>query len=186
MRNGRAAILALAVFYILNPAWWGDPVARAGHVLDEREELLDLQVTTFGGYDGFGDALAGFGRQVFVGVPQYYEAPAFEGYIPDQIARYEASPWRGIPIGGSIVGGVVLALLVIAGVWALLRAKDIPASTRWLVGIWALAMFGTTALLTPLDWQRYYLPVILAVVLLAALGVWWILQRIRLLRRTGG
>lgn len=174
-----AGVIALIVFYVLNPAWWGDPITRAGQVLDDREALLDLQIAIFGGYDGFGDALAGFGRQVFVGVPQYYEAPAFEAYISDQIARYEASPWRGVTPGGSAVGGIVVALLVTAGVWALLRANDIPASTRWLIGVWALAMAATTVLLTPLEWQRYYLPVILAVVLLAALGAWRLARTLR-------
>ncbi len=28
-----AGVIALAVFYALNPAWWGDPVTRAGQVL---------------------------------------------------------------------------------------------------------------------------------------------------------
>src|SRR5690606_36108190 len=40
-----AGIISLVTFYILNPAWWGDPVSRAGQVLDRRQQLLNEQVT---------------------------------------------------------------------------------------------------------------------------------------------
>jgi 4-amino-4-deoxy-L-arabinose transferase-like glycosyltransferase len=175
-------VIALVIFYILNPAWWGDPLARSGQVLERRQELLTEQVTIFGGYNSMGDALAGFWRQVFVGQPQYYEVAGWESYLGDQIARYEASPWRGVTIGGSTAGGLILLVLVGFGIWALLRSKGIAASTRWLIGVWTLVMFATTALLTPLEWQRYYLPVIPAIGLLAALGVWWGVKRLKFWR----
>jgi hypothetical protein len=179
-------VIAVLVFYILNPAWWGDPLARAGQVLERRQELLTEQVTIFGGYNSMGGALAGFWRQVFVGQPQYYEVAGWENYIGDQIARYEASPWRGITIGGSTVGGLILLVLVGFAIWALLRSKVIAASTRWLIGVWTLVMFATTALLTPLEWQRYYLPLYPVLGLLAALGVWWVAQTIRQLWSSRG
>jgi 4-amino-4-deoxy-L-arabinose transferase-like glycosyltransferase len=174
-----AGVIALTVFYILNPAWWGDPMTRAGQVLERRQELLTEQTAFFGGYDGLGDAFAGFLRQAFIAQPQYYEAPGWESYIGDQIASYEASPLRGVTIGGSVIGVVMVVILVVIGFWALLRDRTIPASTRWVVGFWALAMFVTTALLTPIEWQRYYLPVYPAIGLLVALGIWWITKTIR-------
>jgi hypothetical protein len=180
-----ASLLAFAVFYMLNPAWWGDPLARAGQVLERRQELLSEQTAVFGGYDGFGEMLAGFGRQVLIAQPQYSEAPGWGSYIGDQIARYEASPWRGLTMGGAVVGAFALGALVIVGVWTLLWAKDIPTSTRWLIGVWALTMIVTTALLTPIEWQRYYLPVYPVMGLLAAAGGWSIIrviQRVRLTR----
>ena len=167
-----AAGIAFAVFYLLNPAWWGDPLARAGQVLERRQALLEEQVAVFGGYTVFSDTLTGFGRQVLSVQPQYYEVPGWENYIGNQISRYESSPWRGINLGGSAVGAVFRVALVIVGGLALLRSKGIPTSTRWLIGVWSLAMAATTALLTPLEWQRYYLPVYPAIGLLAAIGVW--------------
>jgi hypothetical protein len=71
----------------------------------------------------------------------------------------------------------VLALTVI-GIWTLLSVRE-RRETRWLIGIWALTMFATTALLTPLEWQRYYLPGYPAVGLLAAYGLVWLVQRWR-------
>lgn len=176
-----AGIISLVTFYILNPAWWGDPVSRAGQVLDRRQQLLNEQVTYFGGYNGAGDALAGFLRQMLFNQPQYFEAPGWENYIGDQIARYEASGLAGLLINGSVVAAI-LGGLVIAGFWALLRDRSIPVSTRWLIGVWSLALFLTTALLTPLEWQRYYLPAYPALIVLAALGVWWTMRAIRRVR----
>lgn len=172
-----AGVIALAVFYALNPAWWGDPVARLQTVLDLRADLLAGQTAAFGGYAGAADALGGFFRQVFVNLPQYYELPVWGEYLAGQIAAYEASPWRGVSLGGSLAGGIVLGLLTLAGGWALLRGGSAPGATRWLVGLWALAMLATTALLTPLEWQRYYLPAYPVVGLLAALGLAALIRR---------
>lgn len=174
-----AAILALGIFYALNPAWWGDPLTRAGDVLTLRGDLLAGQAGAFGGYVNAGDALDGFFRQVFVNLPQYYEIPDWAGYIGDQIARYDGSVWRGVSIGGSTVGGLVVLALVLVGGWALWRDRESPRSTRWLVGGWALAMALVTALLTPLEWQRYYLPAFPAVGLVGAYGIVWAARRFR-------
>ncbi|MFN8564146.1 MAG: glycosyltransferase family 39 protein [Anaerolineae bacterium] len=128
-----AVVLALGVFYALNPAWWGDSLGRVGDVLTLRSDLLAGQVAAFGGYGNAGDALGGFFRQVFVNLPQYYESPNWAGYIGDQIARYDGSIWRGVSLGGSLVGGVVLLALTLVGVYALWRDRKSPrvASAGW-------------------------------------------------------
>ena len=181
-----AGVIALGIFYALNPAWWSDPVTRAGQVFGLRADLLAGQTATFGGYANLSEALSGFFRQVFINPPQYYEVPAWASYIAEPITRYESSIWHGISLGGSVVGGVVLLALTVLGgatlLWRKLaetQADNVtitaqPGSEtqaeRWLVVLWALAMLLTTALLTPIEWQRYYLPATPAVGLLAALG----------------
>ncbi len=198
-----AGIIALGVFYVMNPAWWGDPIMRARQVFDLRADLLAGQTATFGGYANLSDALGGSFRQVFVNLPQYYEVPAWGTYIGDQIARYESSLWHGISVGGTVVGGVILAALMLVGLAALavsrklaetqaVRAvgqaemKEAPARSgtdeqaiKWLIGVWALAMLGSTALLTPVEWQRYYLPAYPAVGLMSAYGLVWLIGLIR-------
>jgi 4-amino-4-deoxy-L-arabinose transferase-like glycosyltransferase len=171
-------LIALVVFYALNPSWWGDPLARLSEVLRLRTDLLAGQTVAFGGYASVSDALVGFFRQTFVVLPQYYEIPAWAGYIAEPIARYESSLWRGVSLGGSTIGGSILLILVVIGFWALLRNKTTSQAIRWLVVVWALAMFASTAALTPLEWQRYYLPVYPAVGLLAAYGIVWLARRI--------
>jgi len=166
-----AVLLALLTFYLLNPGWWGDPIGRAGYVLQLRQALLDTQVRAFGGYASFGDRLIGFARQTLLALPQYYEAPEWSGYIGGQIAAYEASVWRGVSIGGSLPGALALSGMIGAGAWALVRNRRLSVPLRWLFGVWALAVMLSTLLLTPIEWQRYYLPAYPTVGLLAALGV---------------
>jgi hypothetical protein len=61
-----------------------------------------------------------------------------------------------------------------AGFWALLRDAKIDRAVRWVISIWALVTVGGVLLLTPLEWQRYYVPVYPVVGLLAATGLVWL------------
>jgi len=69
--------------------------------------------------------------------------------------------------------------MIVVGVWALLRSPRILRSTRLLIGLWSLVIVVTILFLTPLEWQRYYLPVFPVLGLLAALGVTEIIRRVR-------
>jgi 4-amino-4-deoxy-L-arabinose transferase-like glycosyltransferase len=185
LRSVLAAILVGLVFLLLNPAWWGDPLGRAGTVLHLREDLLKGQTAVFGGYVDFPDKVAGFLRQSLLVLPQYYEVSGWENFIGDQIARYEASVWRGVSIGGTILGAALLCVIIGVGVWALVRGRKTRLAARWLVGVWTMVMLLSTLLLTPIEWQRYYLPIYPAIGLLLGLGltrisqtvVWWQRQR---------
>lgn len=159
------AALAGLTFYILNPAWWGDPLGRAALVLRLRSDLLAGQAAAFAGFTGPAEALAAFFRYSFSGTPQFYEVAGWDGFIGAEIAAYQASIWRGIDLG--VVGGLISLALAVIGAIALLRIS--PA--RWIVGGWALAAIASTLAFTPLDWGRYYLPVIPVIALLAGLGV---------------
>ena len=52
-------------------------------------------------------------------------------------------------------------------------------SVRIVIFVWAVAMLLTTAFLTPIEWQRYYLPAIPAVGLLAVLGMVEVIRKVR-------
>lgn len=199
---GIAAVITLSIFYALNPAWWSDPAARAQNVLQLRQELLAGQTAAFGGYSGLADQLGGFFRQGLMVLPQYYEVQGWERFISDPISRYEASVWRGVSIGGSVVGALAVCGIMAAGAWSFIpaglrtrlaagwrdaEAEDTqPAPTigaLWLVGVWIVVMLLSTLLLTPLEWQRYYLPVYPAIGLLAAVGLNSAVSRFVLVRQ---
>lgn len=74
--------------------------------------------------------------------------------------------------------------LTLVGFWALLRDHATSGAIRWVIGVWALAMFASTALLTPLEWQRYYIPAYPAVGLLASYGAVWLVRRFHAYRLT--
>ncbi len=177
-----AALVTGGVFYALNPAWWGDPLGRAQTVWTLRNDLLAGQTDAFGGYADFSDQLAGFLRQAFMAQPQYYEVEGWDATIGGQIAAYEGLPWRGVSIGGSLPGALALGGLLLIGAWRLLRDHRRDEAARWMIGVWALAMLLTTLLLTPIEWQRYYLPAYPAVGLVAALGCDHVLTLTRQLR----
>lgn len=165
-----AGLAVVLIFLLLNPAWWGaGPLEVGRYVLDLRAQVLQTQLDAFGGYEGFADKLGGFWRQVFVMRPQYYEASNWAGFIGDQIMTYEASPWAGLVLGetGALLIGV-LTLIGAGSLWAD-RARD--PGQRGVILLWVLATWAGVLLLTPLEWQRYYLPALPAALLLAGIGV---------------
>ena len=107
------------------------------------------------------------------------EQPAGDLAIGDQIARYEASVWRGVSIGASLPGAALLSGMIALGVWRLARDRSVSQVTRLLIGVWALVVTLSTLLLTPLEWQRYYLPVYPVVGLLGASGLSDLLRRLK-------
>ena len=175
-----AAVVAAGGFFALNPVWWGaNPLGHGLLILRLRNDLLGIQTALYGGYSGALDQLAGFGRQASVALPQYYEDPRFGTWIATEVSGYESSPWRGVSIGGSLPGALALLALAVYGGWRLLRERALPLGDRWLVALWAVGVIGATWLLTPLEWQRYYLPVLPVLGLLAAFGLVRLAQRVR-------
>lgn len=173
-----AAAVTGGVFILLNPAWWSDPLARILEVLERRQDLLGGQAAFFGGYASLTDQIAGFLRQVFMAQPQFFEVQAWQVWLGDQIQAYEASPWRGFAVGGSVVGAILLCAMMALGLSLLLRGPVERSAARWVVGFWALGMLLTTAVLTPVEWGRYYLPAYPAVGLVASVGVIWLVQQV--------
>jgi 4-amino-4-deoxy-L-arabinose transferase-like glycosyltransferase len=175
-----ASFTLALTFALLNPVWWGsNPLEHTFLILRLRSELLAGQTATFGGYADRLDQLAGFGRQVLVALPQYYEVPNWGGWIGDQIASYETSPWRGVSIGGSTLGALAVLILLLFGAGSFLRDRAKSLALRWLIGCWALVLVASTLVLTPVEWQRYYLPVFPVVALLGAVGLVSLIGRVR-------
>jgi len=168
-----SGILALAVFYATNPSWWGDPFSRANTVLELRNELLDIQIEQFDTYFTASDQINALLNFVFVAQPQYFEVTDWEKFpvITSQIEAYEQTIWTGIAIGGSTIGGIILAILVGFGILHLAQNTTILPEFRWFILVWGIGIIIITYLLTPLEWQRYYLPIYPFVGLISAYSV---------------
>lgn len=189
-----AAVIAAVVFVLVNPAWWGDPLGRVGEVLRLRQNLLAGQTAAFGGYASPLDALAGTLRQTLIWHPMYFEVAGWENHIGDQIARYEASALAGLIISEGLMlpQAILYSALILIGVWTLFgvdagRSVERPYESmiieprnpaRWIIAVWSLAMLTLVLCLTPLEWQRYYLPILPLFCLYAALGAVWLGTRI--------
>ena len=159
-----AGVFGLVLFVILNPAWWGDPVARAQTVLGLRSDFIANQISAFGSYTDLPERIGGFVQQAMGGSIMYFEIDSWASYIGDQITAYESSVWYGIALPG-----VIFAALIGVGFWRLLC--HVAGDVRGLIVIWTLGIVLVTMLLTPFEWQRYYLPAIPALVILGGLGV---------------
>ena len=171
--------LALFIFYLLNPAWWQGPLDSAAEVLRLRFDLLQEQVALYGGYDSPAERIAGFLERAFFDRRQYYEVAQWAGFdaIRAEISAYESSGFAGLAIDGKLGGSVMLALTIL-GIVYLARAPQILSKYRWLLLVWGSGIVMITLVLTPLPWQRYYLPALPFTQLAAACAL---LRLIRLL-----
>ncbi len=175
-------ILAIGVFYILNPGWWDAPLARAQMVLEMRQNLLRQQTEGAGGYANLGEKTNGFLRQIWMSEPMYFEDSRWGDYplIRQQIQTYEQSPWRGVVYGVTIIGIIGQSILALFGVWWLLSKQQHSGLVKSALLLWMATMLLSTWLLTPLEWQRYYLPAYPAISLLIAAGVVWGIEGIQI------
>lgn len=186
VRVALAVLLGLILFYALNPAWWGDPIRRFLQVAQWRRELLDAQAGIIGGYATRLDQFSGFIGYTFRWHNQYAETPGWlaPDAIGGEIVRYESSGLAGLLIPSPLTAGLFI-LLSIIGVVAIVLYARIRASRpdsgererpvfecgRVLFLFWSFSILGATWILTPLPWQRYYLPAIITACLLAGAGM---------------
>ncbi len=172
--------LALAVFLALNPAWWSDPVGRAGEVLRLRATLAAEQAAIFpeAAYADLPARIGGLIAQVTIADPAYFEVAGWAEPLAGVIAAYEASPWTGIRYGQGVAGdaaGVILLALALAGAVRLGREWRAWAASP-VIGAWALLTVLFILATIPLAWQRYVLPLLPILILLAADGLAWLLR----------
>lgn len=171
LRLAWAGALALAVFLLLNPAWWSDPLHMPRRVIDARQTMITDQAAYYGSYDGADERIAGLASRVFFDGPQYYEDPAWADYIAGQIAAYDGS-WLagrgGGPLWGVLLVGAFVAGMVIGVDHVIARRPE--GGPAWVVLVWAGLTALALLLTNPLDWQRYYLPLQPPVAVLAGTG----------------
>lgn len=167
LKLSTAALLGFAVLVLLNPIWWSDPVTRASQVIEARSGLLDEQAALFGGYDSFSEQIDGFLRHTLSPRPQYFEVQVWVDYIGGQIREYERSFFVGPNVSEVPGFSILLIVFAVVGVVHLLRVRS---SAAYVLICWAAVMVMTTTLLTPLDWQRYYLMMYPVLALFLGLG----------------
>ncbi len=172
---GLAGAIGLMTWFALNPAYWNDPVGAAKASIAARANLLAAQAN--GSPLAYTDAwqpVRAVIAQSFLTPPQFYESSTWAGVIDDQIAAYQQSSIDGWDWGPLV--GAVLTMLAGIGLLALVYDALHRDLVAWAILIWAGAA-AVSSLVVPLDWQRYYLPLLLVAILLAATGLGRLLVR---------
>ncbi len=173
---GYASVVALITWFALNPAYWSHPFGAIRTTVAARAELLDQQVSAAGqlAYTNAWQRIQAVITQPFLTPPQYYESDTWSGLINNQIAVYQQSAIDGWDWGPLI--GVVLTLLAGIGLAALFYDAFRGDKIAWAILIWTVFTI-IASLVVPLSWQRYYLPLMLVSIVLAAEGLGRLLVR---------
>src|SRR5262245_15774138 len=185
------AVSAGLAFVVLNPVTYDQPLRAAHSMFTLRQMLAGNQakytetVKPEMVLPSVSSRLSATARQVFWSPPAFSEFPGYDDRIADDVAHYSERPitktmtrrWARLSF---------LALTIIGATAVGSRIVRDRAGTRTralqLVLVWIIANIAFIALFVPLDWQRYFVPVVPATCLLAGYGV--AILTSRLYRRT--
>ena len=166
-------------FWLLNPVLSQHPVSALREMLTLRSELVESQIQVNGERDpevvlGTAPArLRAMVQQLYWQPPAVWDAPVYLEHLQPEAEAYFAEPlhlWlRRPPWPWLLMGLTALGLGVCVYHAARDRLSSPPRAEQVLL-LW----FGMTlvflALVIPLNWQRYFLPLLVPSRLLAALG----------------
>ena len=158
-------MLAFGLFFVLNPRLWSGPLEGVRDILARWEALLTY----------FQDEWAQrTGVEVARNVPERLSL-----YARKTLERDEPI---GALTGANWLGAAALVVGLVALIWASLRASHVErARLRVLLVFSAVFVLGT-ALWLPLDWERFYLTGLPALILLESVGLTLAVRRCSLRR----
>ncbi|PJF30570.1 MAG: hypothetical protein CUN51_07105 [Candidatus Thermofonsia Clade 1 bacterium] len=170
-----AGIVGAVTWFALSPHLWNAPLEAIRAIFAMRSQLLSIQASdpTLAHPD-LGARLLAILTQPFLSAPQYFESPAWAGILDEQIAAYQRSATNGWD-WGALIGGVLTGLALFGGLTLLIEARR-RNLIAWAVLLWAGATF-LASVSVPVNWQRYYLPLTLVAIILAAEGLGRLLVR---------
>lgn len=159
---------AVGVYILLTPAIWDAPLDRMRLAGELRLQVLQGQTKASADtYDSDWAQGVALIQQPFLTDLQYYESPAFERVLDDEIASYEQAHLAGWQMGRPV--GVIWTIVAAIGFLTLIHHGRYLAALIGLV--WALGTAGALGISVPLAWQRYYLLWSLICCILAGIGL---------------
>lgn len=159
---------AVGVYILLTPALWDAPLDRVRLAGELRLQVLQGQTkASADAYDSNWSQGGALIQQPFLTDLQYYESPAFEQVLEDEITRYEKAHFEGWQMSRPI--GTIWTGVAAIGLVALLRRSRYPIV---FVGLtWSMGTAIALGITVPLAWQRYYLLWSLICCILAGIGL---------------
>ena len=161
-------VLAIVIYGIFTPALWKHPNEIIRFMVEERAEVLQGQTAASQhAYDSTLEQWVALVEQPFLVELQYYETPAFEGYLDAEISAYEHDHYAGWQYG-QVIAGFWTASACLGLVQLIQRWR---AANNSIMLTWILIVGISTGMSVSLAWQRYYLLWTVASIFLAALGL---------------
>ena len=154
-------VLVLVLTLALYPVAWQRPIRTVEEILRIRDDIAAGQMQKYAAQviHTPAERLSALVRQVYYAAPSFYEDPMYASYTAESEAAYLANPLHTLlrsPVAGSLLLVLSLSGMLLAA-WRILHRGPRPL---------ALLLFATllqaAALLAavPLEWQRYYLPLL--------------------------
>ncbi|MGA2112945.1 MAG: hypothetical protein ABSG98_12495 [Anaerolineales bacterium] len=188
---GAAIMVAcsLVVFGLFNPVGWCHPLGAVSAALAERAGLLTDQTQMISQAIPVEvvltprSRLAAFINQTFFAPPAFWDIPNYAKQTARQEQAYLAGIWGGLPrsIGLGIAElflallGLAYSLLILAGPWLrrdnAKREGKAACRAMLLFLLWAGSTSVAILVAVPIQWQRYYVPLLPETSLLEALGL---------------
>lgn len=166
------ALPAVAVFFVLNPVLYGDPIAGASEMVRLRQDLLAQQLAVNDPQVVLADPLARLQaafRSVWFAAPQPWDATVYLDQLQPQADAYFARPLAaGWPQPWT---GIVAVCLTGLGLAAAINRARHGAVSAGVTLAWLVAIAAGLSLTIPMDWQRYFLPLLPPLAVLAGYGI---------------
>jgi 4-amino-4-deoxy-L-arabinose transferase-like glycosyltransferase len=171
-------LLTLATWFAVSPANWNDPIGALSYTISTKVRLLTIPSTAPAQnnlvYQTLGQRFGSILTQPFLTPVQYYESDLWAEHIAGDIAAYGTTTIDGLTWGTLI--GFLLTALALIGLGSIIYDSLRQNKIAWAILIWTtLTVFSS--LWIPMAWQRYYLPLILVAIVLAAAGLGRLLVR---------
>lgn len=159
---------AVGVYILLMPAIWDAPLDRMRLAGELRLQVLHGQTKASpDAYDSNWAQGVALIQQPFLTDLQYYESPAFEQVLEDEITRYEKAHLDGWQMSRRV--GVMWTAAAAIGLVTLIHRWRHPSVFVGL--IWSGGTAVALGISVPLAWQRYYLLWSLIGCILAGIGL---------------
>jgi 4-amino-4-deoxy-L-arabinose transferase-like glycosyltransferase len=191
LHAGVFVVSSLLIFFVANPVTFSQPLRAGRLMISMRRSLATTQAANLemiGSDATMPTTLARLNaayRELFWNPPNLNESATYAELAPNAQA-YQRRPlvvwsnqrWlRLLLLALSVFGlGITVRTIVRDRFGAHSRPMQI-------VVLWLLAEVAFVALFIPMDWQRYFLPLLPPVCILAALGMSWLTERVLPRRR---
>jgi hypothetical protein len=146
---GCVAMVTVFSFVLINPVLWGNVVGEIRLILDRWDEIIGFQMEKYS-------------RMALPTLSMKTGAVWDEAVLSSGPFSPGVSRWL-VPI----LFGAGLLILAFRG-WQALRIRERTVHA-WVFLVWVVLWIVSTVLWIPMDWERYYLPAVVPVVLLAML-----------------